>query len=91
MATCDHCDNVDLTLPAAVHVCEGCVTSGDTWVQLRVCKTCGYVGCCDSSANQHARGHYHTAEHPIMGPADGGGWLWCYPDDSYIDNDGNLV
>ena len=34
--------------------CEECLASGDTWVHLRVCLSCGHVGCCDSSKNRHA-------------------------------------
>ena len=32
---------------------------GDTWVHLRLCLTCGHVGCCDSSKNKHATKHVH--------------------------------
>ncbi|HEX8422862.1 MAG TPA: NAD-binding protein, partial [Pyrinomonadaceae bacterium] len=34
--------------------CEECLQMGDTWVHLRLCMTCGHVGCCDSSKNKHA-------------------------------------
>ena len=30
-------------------VCEDCVRIGSRWVHLRMCLTCGHVGCCDSS------------------------------------------
>jgi uncharacterized UBP type Zn finger protein len=91
---CTHIDTVDPDLAAAAQVCEECATSGDTWVQLRVCKTCGHVGCCDSSKNRHARRHYHETGHPIIGPADPstghGDWLWCYPDNAYVQRDGTI-
>ena len=35
---------------------------GDTWVHLRLCLTCGHVGCCDSSKNKHATKHFHATE-----------------------------
>ena len=54
---CEHVGTVDVGLNSDIDVCEDCVKLGDTWVQLRVCKTCGYVGCCDSSKNRHARKH----------------------------------
>jgi len=28
--------------------CEDCLRVGSSWVHLRLCLTCGHVGCCDS-------------------------------------------
>jgi CPA2 family monovalent cation:H+ antiporter-2 len=39
---------------------------GTTWVHLRICLTCGYVGCCDTSSQRHARAHAEDAGHPII-------------------------
>lgn len=89
MDRCTHIDSVDPDLPAPTDVCEDCVKLGDGWVHLRVCKTCGYVGCCDSSKNRHARKHFHETDHPIIGP-EHGHWLWCYPDNAYINRNGTL-
>ena len=33
---------------------------GGRWVHLRLCMTCGHVGCCDSSPNKHATAHFHA-------------------------------
>jgi CPA2 family monovalent cation:H+ antiporter-2 len=64
-----------------VGVCAECVAAGDGWVHLRQCRTCGHVGCCDSSLNRHATRHYHASGHPIIGPVEPGeAWSWCYPD-----------
>jgi monovalent cation:H+ antiporter-2, CPA2 family len=61
--------------------CEECLASGDTWVHLRVCLSCGHVGCCDSSKNRHARGHFQETDHPIMKSAEPGeSWSWCFVD-----------
>jgi len=52
--------------------CEECLRLGTPWVHLRLCLTCGHVGCCDSSPRRHARAHAHTVGHPIvqcLGPA----------------------
>jgi uncharacterized UBP type Zn finger protein len=55
---------------------------GDTWVHLRLCLTCGQVGCCDSSKNKHATKHYHQTTHPIIRSFEPGEtWRWCYPDE----------
>lgn len=90
MERCEHVGAVDPDLAADTDECKDCVALGDTWVRLNVCKTCGYVGCCDSSKNRHARAHYHEVDHPVIGPATGGDWLWCYPHDSYVERDGTL-
>lgn len=66
--------------------CEECLKTGSDWVQLRICRTCGHVGCCDSSPNKHARQHFHLTNHPIMEayePPKGRGW--CYVDEIAVD------
>ncbi len=63
--------------------CEDCEKTGDTWVEVRLCLTCGHTGCCDSSKNKHARKHYEETKHPIIEPVKGG-WRWCYVDDDYV-------
>lgn len=88
---CEHVDACDLDLQAAEQVCEECVKSGDPWVHLRVCKTCGHVGCCDSSINRHARAHYHETGHPIIGPSESNeDWLWCYDHNAYVTREGDV-
>ena len=46
--------------------CEECLQMGSDWVHLRLCLTCGHVGCCDNSPNKHATKHFKTTEHPII-------------------------
>ena len=36
------------------------------WVHLRLCLTCGHVGCCDSSPRRHATAHYEETGHPVI-------------------------
>jgi uncharacterized UBP type Zn finger protein len=65
--------------------CEDCLLSGDRWVHLRMCMTCGHVGCCDSSKNRHARAHHAATAHPIVASIEPGeSWRWCYPDQMYL-------
>ena len=46
-----------------------------------MCVGCGYVGCCDSSPNRHARAHAEAASHPVMTSAEPGeDWGYCYLD-----------
>jgi hypothetical protein len=67
--------------------CEECLTSGGAWVHLRLCLTCGHVGCCDSSKGKHATKHFHTTGHPIMKSAEPGeNWGWCYIDQIQLDS-----
>lgn len=82
-----HCGHTDQARPVsyARHECAECVAKGDRWVQLRICMTCGHVGCCDSSKNKHATAHYKSTGHPIIKSIEpGGDWAWCYVDESYL-------
>lgn len=66
--------------------CEDCRRLGDRWVELRVCLSCGYVGCCDSSKNGHATAHFQAEGHPVVRsfqPDEQ--WAWCYLDQRYVD------
>src|SRR5580693_5277377 len=59
--------------------CEECLKMGDDWVHLRLCLTCGHVGCCDDSKNKHATKHYHATKHPVIRSIEPGeSWEWCY-------------
>jgi hypothetical protein len=79
--TCEHFDFVANASPRS-RGCEECLLTGDTWVHLRVCLTCGQVGCCDSSKNRHATRHFWASQHPIVGSLEPGEtWRWCYIDE----------
>ena len=79
---CAHLDRIELTeLPYAIAVCVDCLAIGGTWVHLRMCQTCGHIGCCDSSPYRHASAHARATEHPIVRSAEPGEtWSWCYVD-----------
>ena len=82
MPSCTHLDQVQVERPTEVEGCEECLKSGDTWVHLRVCRSCGKVGCCDSSPNQHASKHARASEHPVMSSLERGeDWSWCFVDE----------
>jgi len=62
--------------------CEECLETGDSWVHLRLCETCGHVGCCDSSQNKHATKHFHATHHPVIKSFEPGEeWRYCYLDE----------
>jgi uncharacterized UBP type Zn finger protein len=65
--------------------CEECLKMGSDWVHLRMCLSCGHVGCCDSSRYKHATKHYHHTKHPIVQSIEPGeSWKWCYIDELVI-------
>ena len=75
----------DDVVPRTPHGCEDCLRIGSTWVHLRVCLTCGHVGCCDSSPNRHARGHADAIGHPIVQSFEPGeDWRWCYVEEAFV-------
>ncbi|MEM6336328.1 MAG: UBP-type zinc finger domain-containing protein [Bacteroidota bacterium] len=80
-AKCSHLDQITIVTPSSVG-CQECIDAGDTWVHLRMCMTCGYIGCCDSSKNKHASKHFAATGHPIIRSAEPGEtWGWCYIDE----------
>jgi Zn-finger in ubiquitin-hydrolases and other protein len=82
MAICNHLDQVIVDRPEQVEGCEECLAIGASWVHLRVCRTCGRVGCCDSSPNRHASKHARADGHPIVTSVQPGEhWSYCFLDD----------
>ncbi len=78
---CSHLAQTHAVLPSASG-CEECLKMGDSWVHLRICMSCGHVGCCDSSKNKHATKHYRATTHPIVRSLEPGeDWGWCYEDE----------
>lgn len=84
--TCAHLNHIQNVTPSAKG-CEDCLKVGDDWVHLRLCLSCGHVGCCDSSKNKHATKHYRTTHHPIIRSFEPGEhWRWCYPDELFMES-----
>lgn len=82
MELCSHLDQIHVPRPESVAGCEDCLASGSSWLHLRVCRTCGKVGCCDSSPNRHASAHAEASGHPIITSAEPGEtWTYCFTDD----------
>lgn len=82
---CEHLAQVRTVSPSAAG-CEDCLRIGGEWVHLRLCLTCGHVGCCDSSPNRHATAHWHSSRHPVIRSFEPGeDWQWCYPDELFFD------
>ena len=81
--SCAHLDRVQLReLPESAAGCEDCLRTGGKWLHLRICLTCGHVGCCDDSPNRHATDYERTTVHPIIRSLEPGEeWCWCYADE----------
>jgi uncharacterized UBP type Zn finger protein len=78
---CGHVKEINNITPRT-DGCEECTASGEKWIHLRICMTCGHVGCCDLSRNRHATKHFHETGHPVIKSFEPGeGWGWCYMDD----------
>ncbi|MCF2536202.1 UBP-type zinc finger domain-containing protein [Streptomyces sp. FB2] len=71
--------------PRTAEGCEECLLLGSPWVHLRLCLTCGHVGCCDSSPNKHARRHAAADGHPIVSSLEPGeDWRWCFVHEAFV-------
>jgi uncharacterized UBP type Zn finger protein len=90
MATTQVCTHLELIRNPQPKTkgCEECLKMGDTWVHLRLCESCGHVGCCDSSKNKHATKHFRAIGHPIVKSLEPGeSWMYCYLDDVMFELD----
>jgi uncharacterized UBP type Zn finger protein len=82
MANCAHLQGVTDIEPRTPDGCEECLRTGSRWVHLRLCLSCGRVGCCDSSPNRHASAHFQQSQHPVIRSFQPGeSWRWCFLDE----------
>ncbi len=82
---CEHFEQIEQVTPGAAG-CEDCLKTGGRWVHLRLCETCGHVGCCDSSPNRHATKHFQSTRHPVIKSFEPGEeWGYCYVDDLFVE------
>src|SRR6266852_3183395 len=91
--TCTHLDQIRTSSTPRTDGCEECLREGKDWVHLRLCLTCGHVGCCDDSTSKHATAHFHLTGHTVIESLQPGeNWRWCYVDEillaSEIDENG---
>ena len=88
--TCSHTGSIKLTeLPGEIAGCQDCLAIGGTWVHLRMCQSCGHIGCCDNSPGRHATAHFRSTGHPLIRSFEPGeDWWWCYPDDLFFEVEG---
>ena len=77
--SCTHWSPVVLETPR--RRCEEC----DATEELRLCVSCGHVGCCESQ-QAHGTKHWLVSGHPNTVPVGDAPfhWRWCYADDMYV-------
>ena len=81
MAQCTHLNQIHDVAPSG-NGCVECLQAGTRWVHLRMCSTCGHIGCCDNSPGRHATKHFRATQHPIIRSYEPGeDWFFCYPDE----------
>jgi uncharacterized UBP type Zn finger protein len=80
---CTHLEQAPTEIePAGPRICQDCVREGTRTVHLRICLTCGNIGCCNSSVGRHAERHGVTSHHPVIRSFEPGeSWRWCYVDE----------
>jgi hypothetical protein len=89
LAVCSHLDQIKPVTPSSTVGCSDCIEIGARWNHLRLCLTCGHVGCCDDSPNRHATKHAGESGHPvILSFEPGEDWCWCYADEKAFIVDG---
>ena len=85
MEYCEHVDSIVAVTPGA-DGCEECLAIGQAWVHLRLCESCGHVGCCDDSPGRHATKHFRETRHPVIRSFEPGEtWGWCYIDEAFFE------
>jgi hypothetical protein len=83
---CAHITALETVKHSKRRECEECVKISARWVHLRTCQECGVTLCCDSSPNRHASKHAKSSAHPVIASAEPGErWLYCYPDDGFVE------
>ena len=87
-AVCSHLDQIHSVTPSSTQGCSDCLAIGARWMHLRLCLSCGHVGCCDSSPNRHASRHAAEQGHPIVLSFEPGeDWCWCFVDENAFEVD----
>lgn len=83
--SCDHLKQSKQNAMARTpNGCEECLQMGSSWVHLRLCLSCGHVGCCDQSINKHGTKHFHSTDHPVIRSYEPGeNWKWCFVDEIF--------
>lgn len=79
---CPHTAMIDDDARPATRQCEACGLARP----IRMCATCGYVGCCESRG-AHDTQHYEATGHPVIKemPLAETSFTWCYACGDYLE------
>jgi len=82
---CEHAESIKENgiPPQKTNGCEECKKEGMNRVAIRMCLTCGHLGCCDSSKGLYARKHFENTNHQVMIQLPKKSWKWCYIHELY--------
>jgi hypothetical protein len=68
-------------LEPPTYECRECMSHRASWRRLRLCCSCGHVGCCENSRYRHADRHFRRTGHPVMRSIDPERlWSFCSVD-----------
>jgi len=82
---CEHAGEMRVFEPRTAEGCEECIKNNYKWIHLRLCLSCGHVGCCESSVYKHAAKHFHAENHPVIASLEPNEyWAWCYQDNRFV-------
>lgn len=83
---------IDPTIAPSGDGCVECEANGTWWFHLRRCALCGHIGCCDSSPNQHASGHFKHSGHAIITSFEPGeDWFYDFHSGEMVDGPSELA
>ena len=78
---CAHLDQVQPGVEPASEGCGACLAAGRRWVHLRMCLTCGNVGCCMASEGRHSLAHFDETGHAMIRSLEPNEeWWYCFAD-----------
>lgn len=82
---CTHQDSLPAEVTPSGEGCKECLEQGMEWLHLRICLSCGHVGCCDQSPGRHTTKHFQESGHPVVQSFEPDeDWRWCYVDEVYL-------
>ena len=79
------CPHIKEIASAAVAPVSDHCSECDSTSSLRMCLTCGHVGCCESQKG-HNTLHAKTSDHPVIRslPLSANSFTWCYSCKAYV-------
>lgn len=81
----NECPHISATNSAALESTGATCAECGLNAPIRVCMTCGHVGCCEST-NSHALAHSKSTAHPLIRelPISENSFTWCYTCNAYL-------